>query len=72
MSEYAIICPQCGGKMDDTNRISTTVLNAHKRMPGGEAYQYIYRCPTCGSTISWTFKTQKPVIDIKPTFDSEN
>ena len=71
MNEYTIICPSCDGEMDDTNRISTTVINAFKRRPGGEAYQYVYRCPSCGSTITWTYRVGKPHITIRESYEGE-
>ena len=64
MNEYTIICPECGCEMDDTNRISSTVREPYKGMPGGEAYVYTYRCPACISTITWTYETKKPTVHI--------
>ena len=62
MGDYTIKCPNCGGSMDDTNRIETTVLNAFRHQPGGRAYQYVYRCPTCRKKITWMYPVEEPKV----------
>ena len=64
MGEYAIICPSCDGTMDDTNRVASTMLGAFKGRPGGTAYVYVYRCPSCGSRITWTYPVMDPLVEV--------
>lgn len=63
---YQIVCPECEEPLTDANRMSSTVKNPFKGMPGGESYVYTYRCPACGATITWTQEAKKPVVHIRP------